>query len=161
MWQGSEQLWMPASPETVWSIITDVERHPQLAGSGEVRAVRPDGPLKVGATWEADEHIKGPAGSFTARSEVITFEPPRVFAWRSYPPELRKGNPDSVADVTWTFILTPERDGTNVEHSYRVVEPKVGAAMLKTFYFISRRPNTIRKGMRKTLANIRASATTG
>ena len=38
MWEVVEQAEIAAPPRLVWSIVTDVARHPELAGSGEVRA---------------------------------------------------------------------------------------------------------------------------
>lgn len=159
MWSGSETIEIAATPEEVWAIVSDLSRHAALAGSGEVKAIRADGPLGPGSTWEADEEITG-AGQFVARSECITFEPPRVLGWRSFPPPIAKGNERSVPDVTWSYTLEPVAGATLVEHAFRVVEPKVGALRLKMFYLVVRREKTIRRGMRKTLLNLRAAAET-
>lgn len=157
MWEGTESIEIAAPPEKVWAIAADVDRHVEIHGSGEIKSIRTSGPMRVGATWEADERIKG-AGSFTARSECVQHDEPRVFSWKSYPPPLKKGNPDSVADVQWWFRLSPSGAGTRVEHAFRVVEPKVGRVPFKIFYALTRRANTIRKGMRKTLQNLKAAA---
>ncbi|MEX0762907.1 MAG: SRPBCC family protein [Dehalococcoidia bacterium] len=157
MWQGTERIKIDASPEDVWAIVTDVARHQELAGSGEIRAIRVDGPIAEGTTWEADESIKM-VGSFIARSECVVFDPPLEFSWKSYPPPLKKGNPDSVPNVTWWFRLTPHDGGTQLEHSFRVIEPKSGGMMIKTFYLVTRRASTIRKGMLRTLDNMKAAA---
>lgn len=161
MWEGSERIEIAAPPEAVWAIVTDVARHPEIAGSGEVRAIRMSGPVEAGATWEADEAIKvmGPlTNRFAAGSECVVFDPPREFSWKSYPPPLKKGNPESVSDVTWWFRLSPSGGGTMLEHSFRVVEPRTGGLMLKAFALLTRRMPTIRKGIRRTLQNVKAAA---
>jgi hypothetical protein len=157
MWQGTERIEIAAPPEAVWAIVADVARHRELAGSGEIKAIRSDGPLAVGAAWEADETIKA-TGSFTARSECGVFDPPHEFSWKSYPPPIKKGKPDSVPDITWWFRLAPQDAGTMLEHSFRVVEPKRGGLMMKAFYLATRRASTIRKGMRKTVQNVKTAA---
>jgi hypothetical protein len=42
-----------------------------------------------------------------------------------------------------------------------VVEPAAGAAMMKAFYALSRRERTIRRGMRATVRNVKATAEGG
>lgn len=156
MWEGTETIDVAAPPEAVWAVVADLSRHPALAGSGEVLSVRASGPLAVGTTWESDERVSG--RSFVARSECVEFDAPRTLAWKSWPPPLVKGNPDSVLEATWWFRLSPGGAGTRVEHSFRVVEPKVGAGRLKLFYLLTRRPAKIHAGMRRTLANLKRLA---
>lgn len=156
MWELTEGVEISAPPEKVWAVLTDLERHVDLAGSGEILAIRAPGPLGVGATWEADEKIKG-IPPFTARSEVVEMDEPVVFGWRSYPPPIKKGDPDSVPDVSWWYRLAPTpAGGTAIEHSVRIVPPEAGAGMMRFFYLVSRRPKTIRRGMQKTLQNLKA-----
>ena len=157
MWEGTERIHVAAPQETVWGIVTDVSRHVELAGSGEIKVIRLEGPIETGATWEADESIRM-MGGFTAKSECVTFDPPREFSWKSYSPPIKKGNPDSVPDVTWWFRLSPDGEGTLLEHSFRVVEPKAGGLMMIVFYLLTRRASTIRKGMRQTLQNVKVAA---
>jgi hypothetical protein len=93
-----------------------------------------------------------------ARSECVEFDAPRTLAWKSWPPPLVKGNPDSVLEATWWFRLSPGGAGTRVEHSFRVVEPKVGAGRPKLLSLLTRRPAKIHAGMRRTLANLKRLA---
>lgn len=46
--------------------------------------------------------------------------------------------------------------GTAVEHGFRVLEPKAGAAELAAFLERTDRIATVRSGMRQTLANVTA-----
>jgi len=113
--------------------------------------------LQVGARWEADEHITG-VGRFTAVSTCTVHDPPRELAWKPQAPPIRKGREDSRPDITWWFRLHPRDGGTLLEHGFRVVEPKVGAAMMKGFYALTRRERTIRRGMGRTLQNVKVAA---
>lgn len=159
MWEFTRQVDIAAPPERVWEIVTDVSRHPELAGSGEVKAVRMHGPLAEGSTWAADEQIRG-MGSFTATSECVELSPPHTFSWRSMPPPLRKGREDSVPDVTWWFTLEPTTTGTRVEHRVRIVEPPwpVARWMMKAVYGLGRRGRTVQRGMEATLDNVKKAA---
>lgn len=65
MGEGRDRTQVATSPEAVWKVIADIEGHARLAGSSEILAIRFQGPLRVGARWEADEPIKG-LGRFTA-----------------------------------------------------------------------------------------------
>jgi uncharacterized protein YndB with AHSA1/START domain len=160
MWEGSERIAIAAPPAAVWAVVSDVARHQQLAGSGEIKALRVNGPVAKGSAWEADEQVKG-VGAFTARSECVTFDSPREFSWKSYPPPVKPGNAQSIPDVTWWFRLSPDGEGTTLEHAYRVVEPKVGGLLMKGFYLATGRAAAIRKGMRQTLANVKAAVEQG
>lgn len=156
MWQGTERIEIAGPPEAVWAVVSDVARHAQLAGSGEVKAVRTKGPLAAGAMWEADEVVRG-MGAFTATSECLAFDPPHELSWKSYPPPVKKGDPDSVPDITWWYRLSPSERGTVLEHAFQVIEPKHGGLMVKVYYLLTRRATTIRRGMRRTLANVKAA----
>ncbi len=158
MWQATESIQIEAPIETVWEIVSDVARHHELAGSGEVKAIRIDGPVNVGTGWEADEKVKF-AGEFVARSECVEFDPPKVFSWKSFPPPMKSGNPKTAPDVTWWFRLEPSGSGTRLSHSFRVVEPRSMGWAFKLFYMVTRRASAIQKGMRKTLKNVNAAAT--
>ena len=160
MWEGTERIEIAAPPEKVWAVVSDVARHPELAGSGEIHAIRVDGPIAAGSWWEADETVKG-AGSFTARSECLACHPSHELSWRSYPPPIKKNDPASVADVTWWYRLSPSNEGTLLEHTFRVVEPQSGGLMMKGFYLVTRRPSVIRRGMRRTLENVKRAVESG
>jgi uncharacterized protein YndB with AHSA1/START domain len=159
MWEGTERIEVAAPPEHVWEIVTDLQRHVRLAGSGEVRSIENvSGPLGVGSTWESSEKVPK-AGSFVARSRVTQLDPPKIFAWVSFPPPLSKRHPaESQIEAHWRFELTQSALGTRVAHSFRVIEPKVGAGKLKIFYALTGRPKVIRRGMVRTLDNLKTES---
>jgi hypothetical protein len=157
MWQGQDRVQVASSPEAVWKVISDIPGHARLAGSGEIEAIRFQGPLQVGASWEAYERIRG-VGRFTAVSTCTVHDPPHELAWKPQAPPIRKGREESRPDITWWYRLRPGDGGTLLEHGFRVVEPKAGAAIMKAFYALSRRERTIRRGMARTLQNVKAAA---
>ena len=157
MWQGAEQIDVAAPPELVWAIVTNVERHPDLAGSGEVRSIRMDGPLAVGTEWEAEIGVAKVGEPFMSRSLVISLDEPSEFAWTSIP--LVDDNPDERPLVTWSFVISPSGDGCTVEHTCRVDAPKIGPDEFRVFFLEQlNRPPTILAGMRKTLDNVKTLA---
>ena len=147
---------IPASPERVFEILADVERHSELAGSGEPEAIRllTEGPVRVGTRFEADENIMKPRfmrRRFVAQSEVTRFEPPRLIEWRSVPPT------SPAASTIWTYSLSPEGDGTRVHQQcwVRMDNPVLELLMLP-FAPLNRftRGKVVARGMEGTLANL-------
>jgi hypothetical protein len=157
MWEATEGLEIAAPPERAFTIVVDVARHTQLAGSGEVRTIRLDEPLAVGVEWEADIGVPEVGEPFKSRSQVLVLDAPREFRWSSVP--LVRDNADELPFVTWWFGLTASDGGTVVEHGCRVDAPKIGADEFQTFFLErANRPPTILAGMRKTLQNLKAQA---
>lgn len=161
MWQASEQISIDAPPERVWDVVADLSNHVALAGSGEVRTITDiSGPLAVGTTFRSVNVIPK-AGELTALEEIVECEPGRALGWRSIPPPLRRSKPDSVPDIRWRYLLEPDGTGTRVTHSFRAVPPKPGGLVMRLFYLVARRRNVIVRGMRRTLANLKAMVETG
>lgn len=158
MWEGTERIHVDASPAVVWDIVADVTRHPDLAGSGEIAALRLSGPVGVGTTWEADIRVPRLDEPFVAVSEVLVYDRPNEFSWSSIPPPLVDGEPESTPLVTWWFRLRAEDAGTLVEHAFRVVEPAVAADELIEFFETTDRVGSILAGMRGTLENLKRAA---
>lgn len=160
MWEAVERIAIEAPPESVWAIVSDIEGHPNLAGSGEVRSIRMDGPLAVGTTFEGDV-VVGTYGSFVARCAVTALEPGRELAWVSYPPLDEGETEDHQIEVHWSFLLAPVGDATEVEHRFHVPEPKMGTEELAAFLERTDRITTVRAGMRATLENLKRRAESG
>ncbi len=72
-----------ASSEKLFDIVTDVARHPELAGSGEVQNVAwiTSEPHSVGSSFESQQSING--FRYRTRSVVQVFDRPRQFVWLS------------------------------------------------------------------------------
>ena len=154
-WQERKEIVINATPEAVFAAVEDFTNHHELAGSGEVLAVRKltDGPIGLGSVIEADERVEvgGEASHFSARSMVVTYEPGATLSWVAAPPI-------PVRRIQWWFHLTPEGSGTRVANE---VEVDLGDAGRELFggvegYTTVRAPD-ISKGMSKTLDNLKAA----
>lgn len=74
-----------ANIQSLFDIVADPRRHPELAGSGEVQAVEllTPGPLGVGSGFQATQSVKG--FQYPTRSFVQVYERPTKFVWLSGP----------------------------------------------------------------------------
>jgi hypothetical protein len=59
MYQHEERRHIDAPPEALFALLSDIEHHDTLAGSGEVKQVRvlTVGVVRAGSEWEADEEV--------------------------------------------------------------------------------------------------------
>jgi len=152
------EKFIPAPPEKVFAVLSDVAHHDKLAGSGEVKSIRllTPGELHVGTEWEADEEITigKKTDKFVAKSVVQEYDEPTVLSWTSTPPI-----PPVPKRIQWWYHLTPEQGGTRVsEH----VEVDFGGAknlLMKVPYQIMRGP-AVAAGMKRTLDNLAEEAST-
>ena len=98
--------WIDATPERVWALVSDVSTMPAMSDElqsaewlpGFTRAT-------LGAKFVGhSEHDA--LGSWSTVSEVIEYDPPRLFAWAV----------DDVAHPTavWRFQLEPKDGGTQL-----------------------------------------------
>jgi uncharacterized protein YndB with AHSA1/START domain len=152
----AEAVHIEASPTDVWAVVTDVRRHPELAGPKSItKSIEFDGPVQVGAHWLA--HEKAGPRRFDAPSEVTAVQAEHEFAWVSYPP-MKEDSRGAGGRVLWRYTLSPENGGTRLEHAAVALEPKKGAAPLKVLYKVMNIPSQTRKAMLVTLANVKAAA---
>ena len=100
------QTWIDASPERVWSLVSDVGLMPSL--SSELQRVEwidaAAGPALGSRFVGYSKHQS--FGEWSTTSHVIEFEPRRVFAWAV----------ESVDTPTaiWRYTIEPENDGTRL-----------------------------------------------
>ena len=153
--KNREETTVSASPEAVFAIVSDLGSHASLAGSGEVNAVRrvDDGPIGVGAKYEADEAIKvmGRTTTMTAASEIVAYDPPTLVSWTSMP-----GVPPKPQRIQWWFRLTPVEGGTHVVHECEVDFGRVNPLVKGPYALL--RGGAVKRGMRQTLENLRNRA---
>jgi len=71
---------------------------------------------------------------------------------------MKEDNRGKGGRVTWGCELSPAADGTRLEHFMTVLEPRKGAASLKTMYKVLGLPAKQVAGGRTTLENIRKAA---
>jgi len=137
-----------APVEAVWELVSDVARHPEIAGSGEVRAVEVvgGGPLRRGTVFESRQNLRGVR--YVTANKVVIWEPPYRFGWRVGVP----GAP-GVAQV-WVFSLRPEAGATRLENAVALVYAFPDLPPLRQIR--ARLGRAYASSMRPTLANAAA-----
>ena len=156
-WYAEAEIDIEAPPEHVWAIVSDISRHPALAGSGEVLAVRMNGPVAVGTTFDSDVRT-GEVGSFSPRCVIETLDGGRHLGWASRFPLEEGETEDHQIEVHWTFDLEATPSGTRLAHTVRIPRPRLGAEDLAAFFERTNRIATVRAGMVRTLETINAAA---
>ena len=145
-----------APPEVVFDVCSDVIRHKELSGAGEVQQVRvvTDGPVRLGTRFEADEDLTfGPSRmQFVARSEVVEFDRPRSFSWTAIP-----GTGPKPKRIQWWFRMVPNGRGTHVVHEVQVDLGAVPNVLMKPIYGPAR-GGRVKRSMDTTLQNLKRMA---
>jgi hypothetical protein len=157
MWEVVEHAEIAAPPRLVWTIVSNVALHVELAGSGEVRGIRITGPVAVGTEFESDV-VVDEVGAFVSRNRIDVVDAPTEFVWTSYPPLDDGETEDHQIEVRWWFRLAPNWMGTELEHGFSVRPPRAGADELAAFLARTDRLAVVRRGMVVTLANVKARA---
>lgn len=142
------RLVMNAAPETVYAVIADVTRMPEL--SPEVIECHwldgATGP-EVGARFAArNKFTRGPA---VGNKPVITaVDPGRRISWSRTEP--------FGGTVEWTYEFLPHPEGTEVVESYRALKSvsRIGWLIISAFSSKDRR-SLQRAGMEQTLQRLR------
>jgi hypothetical protein len=102
--------------ETLFSIVSDPMRHPELAGSGEVMETRwlTPLPVQVGSGFQSRQCVGW--YQYPSRSYVQVYEPPHRFIWLSGP-----GFKRAPFGQLWGFDLKPlDARTTLVSHMMKV-----------------------------------------
>lgn len=109
-----------APAEKLFAIVSDVTRHPELAGSREVQRVElvTPPPIRVGSAFRSRQQIGG--FRYPTRSYVQVCDPPYRFTWLSGP-----GFRKPPFGQLWGFEFQPqgEHPSTLVLHSMTVPVP--------------------------------------
>ncbi len=100
------RTWIGAAPARVWELVSDVGLMPAM--SSELQSVEwldgADAPA-VGARFAARNRHEA-LGEWGSTSQVVEFEPERVFCWAV-------GDPADPAAL-WRFLLEPKDGGTEL-----------------------------------------------
>ncbi len=136
---------IPASPQSIFDLIADASRHPEIDGSGTVKGVKEGGPerLALGSTFGMSMRQ---GISYPMVSTVIEFEENRRLAWQSVPPGFLG---KFVGGRIWRYELEPSGGGTVVRESWDISEDHQ-----RSFLRRGKLPETTRSNMDKTLARI-------
>ena len=103
-----------ASPQAIFALLSDPERHPDIDGSGTVRRVRAsEKPLRRGSTF--DMHMKR-GFAYSTRSTVVDLEPDRLIAWQTRP--LTLPLPWFIGGRIWRYELEEVENGTRVVETW-------------------------------------------
>lgn len=139
-----------APPETLYDVIADVTRTPEL--SPEVVSCEwldgASGPA-VGVRFRAKNHAgRGPDWHNTP--VIITADRGREFVFS----RTEKG----AGTIVWRYVFTPEGSGTRVTESYQVTRPVTlfGWFIIGVLYGNKDRRGDLRRGMTETLRRLAA-----
>ena len=107
-----------APAESIFRILADPSRHPDLDGSGMLRSVVTNRVISaVGDVFVMKMYFER-LGDYEMNNRVVEFEPNRRIAWE---PEPGQGHPDAApgADAAkwrhrWAFDLEPDGEGSTV-----------------------------------------------
>ena len=149
-----------ASPQKIFDIVSDLSRHPELAGSGEINSVtqEPAGAVDTGTRLLAEETVVMADGStmdLKAESIVVAYDPPNSFSWIVNP-----ALGEQVRRLQWWFYMSPQSDGAKVVHEVEVEWGDIQGEMLKSLRdnYEQVRAGVVRDGMHKTLENLKSMA---
>ena len=147
----STETTINASPQAIFDIVSDLTRHVELAGSGELNngSQQPAGTVKTGTHLLAEETVKMADGSsmdITADSVVVTYDPPNSFSWIVNPIF-----PEQIRRIQWWFRMSPQSGGTKVVHEVEVDFGDLQNEMLKGLQdnYEQVRAGVVRTGMDK------------
>ena len=135
---------IPAPPSAIFDLLTDPHRHPEIDGSGTVRATKPDTIERLSLGSKFGMSMKFGV-NYSMVSEVIEFEDDRRIAWQSRPPS--KLGAKFGGGRIWRYELEPVEGGTRVRESWDITREKIKLVVRPA------RKKT-RKAMEKTLARI-------
>ena len=143
---------IPASASSIFDLLADPTRHPDIDGSGTVKAARVDGPrrLAMGSTFGMAMRMGIP---YSMVNTVVEFEENRRIAWQARPKGFA-GN--LVGGRIWRYDLDPVEGGTKVTESWDISEDHQ-----RLFFRLSKLPEITRSNMAKTLARIEELTASG
>ena len=155
--EASVSIDIPASPERVWELVTDITLMPRFSTELQSTAwVDGFDSAALGAQFLGTN--RHPAiGEWTTTSYIVDFEPRKLFGWAV-------GNPEKPAAI-WHFALTPIPEGTRLTYTAQIGPGSSGVTMLiargpdRAEEIIARRLAQFRTGMQTTLAGIAELAT--
>ena len=91
------------SAEQVWEFITNLDNQKKL--STYITGIEVSGPLQMGTKYKIETTSMGMKNVTT--NEVVAFEPNKKFGVKTFAPP-------PASDVTNTYILEPDGDGTKL-----------------------------------------------
>jgi uncharacterized protein YndB with AHSA1/START domain len=107
---------IPAAPESIFDVLADPARHPEIDASGSVRAPTPDAPtrLSLGATFQMS--MKRGVG-YSMINTVTEFDENKRIAWS---PKPASGRGARFVGRIWRYTLEPVDGGTKVTETWDI-----------------------------------------
>lgn len=136
---------IPATPETIFALLADASRHPDIDGSGTLVRLKSAAPerLSLGSTFEMS--MKMGVG-YSMTNEVIEYEEGRLIAWQARPAGF-------VGRFTggriWRYELEPLDGGTRVRETWDLSKDHQ-----RSLLRLGPVPGQTRRAMEKTLERI-------
>jgi uncharacterized protein YndB with AHSA1/START domain len=141
----TEQRHVRAEPQRLFDIVADPARHPELDGSGSVRAAQAGNParLALGARFSMDMKV---GAAYRVTNTVVEFEEGRRIAWHHLNGHI------------WRYLFDADGDGagdgTTVTEQWDARPAHIRLPLLILGF-----PARNRAGMRATLAQLERLAT--
>jgi uncharacterized protein YndB with AHSA1/START domain len=127
-----------ASPDAIFDLLADPNRHAEIDGSGSVQKPKDmsQGRLTLGAKFGMDMKVGLP---YSVKNEVVEFEEDRRIAWRH------------AGHHIWRYELEPVAEGTRVTETFDWATARAPWALE-----LMRVPERNRKAMESTLVRLAA-----
>jgi len=111
---------IPAPPAEIFALVADANRHPDIDGSGTVKAAHGEPkPLTLGSEFGMSMRWLLP---YAMKSRVIEFEQDRRIAWQTVP--VYPLTDKLFAGRIWRYELEPVDGGTLVRESWDITQEK-------------------------------------
>jgi uncharacterized protein YndB with AHSA1/START domain len=141
---------IPASPQAIFDVLADPDRHSEIDGSGTVRGSRGGSArLRLGGRFGMSMRMGVPYGT---DNEVVEFEEPRRIAWRTR----GTGMVRPFGGRVWRYELEPVDGGTLVRETWDITNE---SALTKPVVRLA--AATTAKNMTATLERIEKVLSTG
>jgi uncharacterized protein YndB with AHSA1/START domain len=136
---------IPAPPGAIFDLLADANRHPDIDGSGSVKAAKPGAPerLELGSTFGMSMKV---GVGYTMENTVIEFEIDRRIAWQARPPGVFG---KFTGGRIWRYELEPAGDGTKVTESWDLSQDHQ-----RTLLRLGSLPRKTQESMERTLDRI-------
>jgi uncharacterized protein YndB with AHSA1/START domain len=136
---------IPAAPGAIFDLIADASRHPDIDGSGTVKAVKAGRPerLSAGSSFGMSMHM---GVRYSMVNTVVEFEDNRRIAWTTAPGGL-VGR--FIGGRLWRYELEPVEGGTRVTETW-----DISGDHQRVFLRLGGLAEKTRSNMQSTLARI-------
>ena len=109
-----------APPAAIFAIVADASRHPEIDGSGSVKAIKGDAPehLSLGSCFGMSMKLGVP---YTMTNTVIEFDQDRRIAWQTV---LAGPLGRFIGGRIWRYELEQTPEGTKVTETWDITQDK-------------------------------------